>query len=286
VAIDVQNFFDDIPHNLIFKLIRRKIRDERIVTLIARALKVGVLVDGIVEKSDRGCPQGSPVSPILSNIVLNELDQELERREHRFSRWADDFVILLKTERAALRVAENITGFLERKLGLHVNREKSRVALVKDVEFLGFQILRGQLRVSTRARKRFEQEIRTRTRRNNGLSMYQVVRDVNEYLEGWVGYYRIQEFQRIFKELDEFVRSRLRSMQLKKWKKPKKFQRMMIRAGFPVHKARRTWIKMNRWRSVMRRPVRFVLDLKWFRRQGLLFLHDYTQRNLKLSFAR
>ena len=285
-SIDVQNFFDDIPHNLIFKLIRRKIRDERVVTLIARALKVGVLVDGIVEKSDRGCPQGSPVSPILSNIVLNELDQELERRKHRFSRWADDFVILLKTERAALRVAESITGFLERELGLHVNREKSRVALVKDVEFLGFQILRGQLRISTRARKRFVQEVQTRTRRNNGLSMYQVVRDLNEYLEGWVGYYRIQEFQKIFKELDEFVRSRLRSMQLKKWKKPKKFQRMMIHAGFPVHEARRTWIRMNRWQSVMRRPVRFVLNLKWFRRQGLLFLHDYTQRNLKLSFAR
>jgi group II intron reverse transcriptase/maturase len=275
-SIDVQNFFDDIPHDLIFKLIRRKIRDERVVTLIARALKAGVLVDGVVEKADRGCPQGSPVSPILSNIVLDELDQELERRGHRFSRWA----------RAALRVAESITGFLERELGLHVNREKSRVAPIKDVEFLGFQILRGKIRVSTRARKRFVQEVRTRTRRNNGSSMFEVIRTLNEYLEGWIGYYRIQEFQKIFKELDEFIRGRLRSMQLKKWKTPKKFQRMMIRAGFPAEEAHRTWIKMNRWQSVMRQPVRFVLNLESFRRQRLLFLHDYTPRTLKLSFAR
>jgi hypothetical protein len=183
-------------------------------------------------------------------------------------------------------VAESITGFLERELGLHVNREKSRVAPIKDVEFLGFQILRGQIRVSTRARKRFVQEVRTRTRRNNGYSMYQVIRSLNEYLEGWVGYFRIQEFQKIFKELDGFIRSRLRSMQLKKWKKPKKFQRMLIRAGFPVDEARRIWVKMDTWQSVMRSPVRILLNLKWFRRQRLLFLHDYTQRNLTLPCAR
>ena len=114
------------------------------------------------------------------------------------SRWADDFVILLRTERAALRVMEGITRFLEEELGLRVNRDKSRVAPIKDVEFLGFQILRGQIRVSTRARKRFVQEVRSRTRRNNGLSMHQVIGELNEYLEGWVGYYRIQEFRKIF----------------------------------------------------------------------------------------
>ena len=116
--------------------------------------------------------------------------------------------------------------------------------------------------------------------------MYEVIRNLNEYLEGWIGYYRIQEFQKIFKELDEFIRNRLRSMQLKKWKNPRKFQRMMIRAGYPADEARRTWVKMNRWQSVTRQPVRFVLNLEWFRRQRLLFLHNYTPRNLKLAFAR
>ncbi len=285
-AIDLQRFFDEIPHDLILKLIRRKIRDERVVTLIARALKAGVIVDGILEKTVKGCPQGSPVSPILSNIVLNELDHELQRRGHRYCRWADDFVILLKTERAARRVMESVTTFLEQNLGLPVNRDKSHVARVKDVEFLGFQILAGKIRISTQARKRFKDQVRRLTPRNNGRSMYPIIHDLNQYFRGWVGYYRLQEFLRVFRELDEFIRSRLRSMQLKKWKKPRKFQRMMIRAGYPVNEAKRTWIKMNKWQSVMRRPVRFVLNLKGFRRQGLLFLDDFTSQTLKLEFAR
>jgi RNA-directed DNA polymerase len=285
-ATNLQGFFDEIPHDLILKLIRRKIRDERVVTLIARALKAGVMVEGVLEKTVKGCPQGSPVSPMLSNIVLNELDHELQRRGHRYCRWADEFIILLKTERAARRVMESVTTFLEQSLGLPVNRDKSQVARVKDVEFLGFEILRGQIRISTKARKRFKDQVRRLTPRNNGQSMYQIIHDLNEYLRGWMGYYRIQECRRVFRELDEFIRSRLRSMQLKKWKKPRKFQRMMIRAGYPVNEARRTWIKMNKWQSVMRRPVRFVLNLKWVRRQGLLFLDDFTSQTLKLEFAR
>jgi len=286
VSIDLKSFFDEIPHGLIFKLIRRKIRDERVLTLIARMLKAGVMVEGRLEKSSKGCPQGSPVSPILSNIVLNELDQELELRGHRYGRWADDFVILVQSERAAQRVMGGVTRYLDEALGLPVNLEKSRVAPAKDVEFLGFQVLRGKIRVSTKARKRFKDKVRRLTRRNNGLSMHQNIQNLNEYLMGWVSYYGVQEFKKIFRELDGFVRSRLRSMQLKKWKKPAKFQRMMIKAGFPVSEARRTWVKMNRWQSVTRRPVRFTMGLKWFRGLGLLFLDDYTRRQLKLEFAR
>lgn len=286
VSIDLEAFFDEIPHGLIFRLLRQRIRDEHLVTLIARALKAGVVTDGVFEKTTKGCPQGSPLSPLLSNIVLNELDQELEHRGHHYGRWADDFVILVRTERAAHRVMESVTGYLEDELGLTVNLAKSRVAPMKDIEFLGFQILRGKLRVSTEARKRFKEGVRRRTRRNNGQSMYQVIQALNTYLRGWLGYYRIQEMRKIFSELDGFIRSRLRSMQLKKWKKPKKFQRMMIRAGAPEGIARRTWIKMDRWRSVMRQSVRFVLSLEWFRRRSLIFLNDYTQQTLKLPFAR
>jgi group II intron reverse transcriptase/maturase len=285
-SIDLQGFFDEIPHDLILRLIRRKIRDEQVVTLIARALKAGVKVGGKIKKTTKGCPQGAPVSPTLSNLVLNELDQELERRGHRYCRWADDFVILLRSERAARRVMESVTRFLEETLGLPVNRNKSQVAPAKEVEFLGFQILRGKIRVSTKARQRFKDRIRQLTRRNNGQSMARNIQDLSEYLRGWVGYFRIQEFRTIFGELDGFIRSRLRSMQLKKWKKPKKFQRMMILAGYPVDEAKRTWIAMNKWQSVIRRPVRFVLNLDWFRRRGLLFLDDFTQRNLKLVFGR
>ena len=286
-SIDLKSFFDKIPHGLILKLIRRKVADERLITMIARALKAGVIVEGRFEKTIEGCPQGSPLSPMLSNIVLNELDQELERRGLRYARWADDFVILVKSERAAKRVMEGTTRYLEEELGLPVNKEKSQVAKVKDVPFVSFQVRAGKIRVSDKARTRFKTRVRQLTRRNNPLSMYQVTQNLNEYLRGWVAYFRIQESQqRLFRDLDAWTRSRLRSMQLKKWKKPRKFQRMMIRAGFQPHEARRTRVKMNRWQSVNRKEVRFVLNLRWFRKQGLFFLHDFTRANPELPFGR
>ncbi len=288
VSIDLAKCFDEIPHNLILKLVRRKIADERLVTLVARALKAGIMVDGKFEKTTKGCPQGSPLSPMLSNIVLNELDQELEKRGHRYCRWADDFLILLKSERAAKRVMEGITGHLENNLNLPVNKEKSQVALVKDVPFLGFQLLREKIRVSNKARLKFKAKVRELTRRNNPLSMYQAIQELNVYLRGWVGYFRIQEFRNLLRDLDGWIRSRLRSMQLKKWKNPRKFQRMMIRAGYKPYEARRAWVKMNRWQSVIRKEVRFVMNLQWFRRQGVIFLHDFTQKqqSLELTFSR
>ena len=286
-SIDLKSFFDKIPHGLILKLIRRKVADERLITMIARALKAGVIVEGRFEKTIEGCPQGSPLSPMLSNIVLNELDHELERRGLRYARWADDFVILVKSERAAKRVMEGTTRYLEEEVGLPVNKEKSQVAKVKDVPFVSFQVRAGKMRVSDKARTRFKTRVRQLTRRNNPLSMYQVIQNLNEYLRGWVAYFRIQESQqRLFRDLDAWTRSRLRSMQLKKWKKPKKFQRMMIQAGFQPHEARRTRVKMNRWQSVNRKEVRFVLNLRWFRKEGLFFLHDFTRANPELPFGR
>jgi group II intron reverse transcriptase/maturase len=283
VSIDLKSFFDEIPHGLILKLIRRKIADEGLVTLIARALKAGVMVEGKKEKTTKGCPQGSPVSPMLSNIVLNELDQELERRGHRYCRWADDFLILLKSERAAKRVMDGVVKYLEEELNLPVNKEKSGVSEIKNVPFLGFQILRGKIRVSHKSRLKFKDKIRELTRRNNPLSMHQNIRELNQYLQGWVAYFGIQEFKKLFGDLDGWIRSRLRSMQLKKWKHPRKFQRMMIHCGFKPQDAHRVWIRMNKWQSVHRRPVRFVMNLQWFKKQGLIFLNDYTKRPLELS---
>lgn len=287
-SIDLASFFDEIPHDLVLKLIRRQIADERLVTLIARALTAGVIIDGKRHKTSKGCPQGSPLSPMLSNIVLNELDWELERRGHRYCRWADDFLVLVGSERAANRVLDGISRYLERELRLPVNREKSRAALVKDVAFVGFKILRGKIRVSDKARLKFKNRVRQLTRRNNPLSMYQIIQNLNEYLRGWVGYFGIQEFKKPFVVLDGWIRSRIRSMQLKKWKNPRKFQRMMILAGYKHDKARRTWVKMTKWQSVNRREVRFTMNLKWFRQQGLLFLEKFVQmqKPLELKFTR
>jgi len=276
-SIDLQSFFDEIPHDLILKLIRRKISDEKLVTLIARALKAGVIEDGILVKTLKGCPQGSPLSPMLSNIVLNELDQELEKRALHYCRWADDFLILVKSERAANRVMEGTIRYLDDELKLPVNKEKSKVCNIKEATFLSFQMLRGKIRVSGKARTKFKEKVRNLTKRNNPLSMYQLIQKLNEYLRGWVNYFKIQELRVIFRDLDSWIRSRLRSTQLKKWKKPNKFQRMMIRAGYKPEDAHRTWVKMNRWQSVNRKEVRFVMNLYWFRTQGLVFLNDFTK---------
>ncbi len=145
-------------------------------------------------------------------MVLNELDQELERRGLKYCRWADDFVIVVRSERAARRVMAGGIRYLEGELGLRVNREKSKVANIKEVTFLGFQILRGKIRVSNKARNRFKARVRALTRRNNPLSMYEVIVQLNTYLRGWVEYFRIQEFRYLFRDLDGWIRSRLRSV--------------------------------------------------------------------------
>jgi RNA-directed DNA polymerase len=177
-SVDLKSYFDEIPHNLVFKLIRRRIADERLVTLIARALKAGVVVEGKLEKTTKGVPQGSPLSPILSNIVLNEMDQELDRRELTYARWADDFVILLKSKRSAHRVMQRITRYLEETLGLPVNREKSEVALMREVTFLGFRIYRHRIRVSDQAIARFKRRVHALTHRNNPKSMQRIIEEL------------------------------------------------------------------------------------------------------------
>ena len=280
-SVDLKSDFNDIPHDLIFKLIRRRIDgvpppDERLVTLIARALKAGVVVDGKFEKTTKGVLQSSPLSPILSNIVLNEMDQELDRRGLTYARWADDFVILLKSRRSAHRVMERITRYLEETMGLPVNREKSEVALMREVTFLGFRIYRLKIRVSDQSIAKFKRRIHELTHRNNPKSMQTIIEELNRFLRGWANYFRIQEFKTLFGSLDDWVRGRLRSMQLAKWKKPKKFQRAMINAGVPVWRARRVWVAMRSWQSANRREVLRVLNADWFRSLGLIFLHDYS----------
>lgn len=282
VSVDLKSFFDEIPHDLILKLIRRKVSDEKLLTLIARALKAGIIEDGEFKKTTKGCPQGSPLSPMLSNIVLNELDHEIEKRGLRYCRWADDFVILVKSERAARRILEGVTGFLENKLKLPVNREKSKAVKVIELTFLGFSFsFYGKVKISDKSIKKFKDKVRILTRRNNPFSMFQVITRLNRYLRGWINYFKIQEFSSIFEKLDRWIRIRLRSMQLKKWKKPKRFQTMLIKAGFHPNDAKKVWVKMRRWRSARRFAVQYVLNLDWFRNIGLTFLDDFTFDGLK-----
>ena len=264
--IDLQRFFDEIPHNLILKLIRRKISDEKLVTLIARALKAGVIVNGVFEKTTKGCPQGSPLSPMLSNIVLNEMDQELERRGLNYCRWADDSVILLKSERAAQRVMDGIIKYLEGVLKLPVNKEKSKVAKFKDITFLGICIVGKKIRISKKAMKKFKRRVKELTKRNNPRSMYQIIKRLSRYLRGWISYFRIQEMSTILTEIDVWIRNRLR---------------IMIKAGLNPKEALKTWVNMKSWRSIYRKEVLIVLKLDRFRELGLTFLDDYSPVSIK-----
>jgi group II intron reverse transcriptase/maturase len=277
-SIDLKSFFDEIPHGLILRLIRRSIADEGLVTLIARALKAGVLVDGRLEKSQKGAPQGSPLSPMLSNIVLNELDHELERRGLHYARWADDFVILVSTRRAAERVMESVIRYLEEELGLPVNREKSGVARIDEVTFLGFRIEREQINISPGSFARFKERVKGLTHRNNPKSMQQIVEELNPFLRGWGNYFKVQQDRRAMNTLDKWVHQRLRSMQLAKWKKPTRFQKAMVAAGIPQYHARKIWVAMRSWQSVERPEVQRVLNLRWFRNLGLIFLSEYSPK--------
>jgi RNA-directed DNA polymerase len=204
------------------------------------------------------------------------MDQELDRRGLSYARWADDFVILLKSKRSAHRVMERITRYLEETLGLPVNREKSEVALMREVTFLGFRIYRLKIRVSDQSIAKFKRRIHELTHRNNPKSMKTIIEELNRFLRGWANYFRIQEFKTFFGSLDDWVGGRLRSMQLAKWKKPKKFQRAMINAGVPVWRARRVWVAMRSWQSANRREVLRVLNADWFRSLGLVFLQEYS----------
>jgi len=194
-----------------------------------------------------------------------------------------DFLILLKSESTAQRVTEGIVRYLEENLSLPLNKDKTELARIKGVPFLGFQILQGKIRVNNKARIKFKDRLRKLTRRNSPVSMYQITHDLNEYLRGWVSYFGIQEFRYLLRDSDSWIRGRLKSIQLKKWKKPTKFQRMMIYSGFKPQEAHRVWIKMNIWQSVERKEVRFIMNLTWFRKQGLIFLHDFTQQTLELQ---
>jgi len=192
----------------------------------------------------------------------------------------------IRTERATFTaLGSSLFRYLEEELNLPVNREKSEVVPSHKATFLGFGVMANKIRISMESRKRFRDRVRELTRRNNPLSMYQVVIKLNEYLRGWIGYFRVQEFKRPLEELDWFMRSRLRSMQLKKWKKPSKFQRMLIRAGMPVADAKKIWVNMRKWQSVSRASVKCLLNVKWFRRLGLIFLADYNSTNLELKLS-
>ena len=234
VDIDLEKFFDRVNHDILMGRLSRRIGDKKLLKLIRLYLQAGVMLNGAVVERYEGTPQGGPLSPLLSNILLDELDKELERRGHKFCRYADDCNIYVKTERAGQRVMESVTKFLETRLRLRVNREKSAVGRPSSRKFLGLRILRGakaMIGVAPKSVDRLKRRVRDLTRRNRGVSFEKVLEDLKKLTDGWVGYFCAAQTPILFRKLDSWIRRRLRCYVYKQWKTPKNRAKQMIKSG-------------------------------------------------------
>jgi RNA-directed DNA polymerase len=239
VDMDLAKFFDKVQHDVLLVRIARKISDKRLLKLIGRYLRAGVMVDAKLQPSIEGTMQGGPLSPILANILLDDFDKELERRGLHFVRYADDFLVFTKTSEAASRVARSIERYLTQKLKLVVNHQKSRVCGTAGVEFLGFifEGYGGQIRVSPKNLKKFKDRVRDITRRNRGVSMPHRLRELRWYFQGWVGYFSLVPIKSFFSELDKWVRRRIRSCYWKQWRRPRSRIANLRKLGIREHEA-------------------------------------------------
>ena len=215
VDMDLEKFFDKVNHNILVRKLERRIKDQRLIKLIRKYLESGVLINGIKVSSEKGTPQGGPLSPLLANIMLDDLDKELEKRGHKFCRYADDCNIYVKSKRAGERVMKSITNIIENELKLKVNRNKSNVDLVSRRKFLGFSFYFAEggakIRIHEKSIGRFKDKIREITNRNKGISMdYRLIK-LNDMIIGWVNYFKIANASRKLMELDKWIRRRLRA---------------------------------------------------------------------------
>ena len=243
VDLDLEKFFDRVNHDRLLAKIAERVSDKRLLKLIRAFLRAGVMENGLVSPAEEGTPQGGPLSPVLSNIVLNELDQELERRGHRFTRYADDCNIYVRSRRAGERVMSSVTRLLTTKLKLRVNSEKSAVARPWERKFLGFSFTnhkQPKRRLAPKAVARFKERVRELTSRTRGISLAQMVHDLAEYLRGWIGYFGRCETPSVLEELAQWLRRRLRSMVWKQWKRGTTRYRELRKRGIVAQEAAQT----------------------------------------------
>ena len=276
VDLDLEKSFDRVNHDRLMARIALKVKDKRVLKLIRAFLNAGVMEDGLVKPTDEGTPQGGPLSPLLSNLVLDELDRELERRGHRFVRYADDCNIYVHSERAGQRVMESVSDFIRRKLKLKVNQEKSAVARPQDRKFLGFSFLKGpdaKRCISPQALNRFRKKVREMTGRTKGRSLPQVVTRLAVYLRGWRSYFGFCQTPWTLRDLDSWIRRRLRCLQWKQWRKWRKRAAELKRAGIDHRTAIDTvFSARGPWRQSRTRAVSRALPTKHFHALGLPLL--------------
>ena len=277
--IDLEKFFDRVNHDKLMARVARVVKDKRVLKLIRRYLQSGVMVNGVVMETEEGTPQGGPLSPLLANIMLDDLDKELERRGHRFVRYADDCNIYVKTERAGQRVMTSVRGFLEKRLKLRVNEKKSAVARAVQRKFLGFSFFRRKgevlIRIADQALQRLREKLRVLTRRTRSGRLDEVIRQLNEYLRGWVGYFRLADTPSVLFEVDEWLRRRLRQLLWKRWKRGRTRWRALISLGVPRNLAALGATGESPWHMAKTPVVHMALSQAFWRTQGLCTITDY-----------
>lgn len=282
VDLDLEKFFDRVNHDALMARVGRKVKDERVLKLIRRYLEAGMMEGGVASARSEGTPQGGPLSPLLSNILLDDLDRELEQRGHRFCRYADDCNIYVGSKRTGQRVMEAITAFLEQRLKLKINASKSAVARPWERKFLGYSMTwhkKPKLKIAPQSRVRLAEKIRQALRQGRGQSLKQVIERLNPVLRGWVAYFRLTEVKGVLEEIDGWLRHKLRALLWRQWKRVYTRARNLMKAG--IDKVRAWQSATNGhgpWWNGGASHMNHAYPKSWFDHMGLVSLLDTQQR--------
>ena len=276
VDLDLEKFFDRVNHDLLMSRLARRIVDKRLLRIVRRFLRAGMMYQGVCVERYEGTPQGGPVPPLLSNLLLDDLDQELERRGHCFCRYADDCNIYVQSKAAGERVLASVTRFLEKRLRLRVNRDKSAVGHVSERKFLGHRLLDGgKLTIAPKSLQRAKARIRQITKRNRGISLERMVGELNSFLTGWVTYFKYAKCRSRLVSLDSWIRRKLRCVRLKQRKRALSIAEFLQRLGVPKN---RSWTTAacgkGWWRMAYTPAAQQAMPAAWFRELGLVCLAD------------
>lgn len=282
VDMDLEKFFDRVNHDVLMSRVARRVKDKRLLRLIRGFLEAGIMHEGVVQAHEEGTPQGGPLSPILSNILLDELDKELERRGHRFCRYADDCNIYVRSKAAGERVMESVTRFLTKRLRLKVNREKSAVERPWKRKFLGYSMTMHyvpKLKVASESEKRLKAKLREIFRRGRGRRLRGVIAEVNEAITGWASYFRLSEVKGVFEELDQWIRRKLRCTLWRQWKRARTRAKKMISLGLSKERAWKSAMNgRGPWWNAGASHMNACVPARMLRAQGLTSLLQMHQR--------
>ncbi len=255
IDVDLSKFFDRVNHDLLMTHLGRKVKDKRLLKLIKLYLRAGVIDNQFYSESKEGVPQGGPLSPLLANIMLDPLDKELEKRAHKFARYADDFTILVKSQRAGERVLRSISRYLQERLKLVVNTTKSHVVKTSECKFMRFTFQRGHIQWHPNTLQKFKQHVRRLTNRNWGVSMEYQLFKTSQFIRGWINYFGIANCYQLCVDLDHWIRRRVRMAYWRQWRKPRTKVRSLMRLGVHVQTAVACGITSTNSRRFRRRPM-------------------------------